>query len=345
MSLSIFSKNLSFILLSLILANIVFAASNNDWSPPKTSEGYPDLQGYWDTATLTPFQRPTELGDKLVYTEEEVRQIEQGEAQELEKFNQATDPSFTIEDLPKDCGRGFVGVSCGYNHFWIDPGTKVMVVDGEPRTSMITDPKNGQPPSLTPTAQERRRSMFASRRNGANAGPESRSLGERCIMSFGSSAGPPMLPQLYNNHYQIVQNENSVMILAEMVHDVRIIRIDDKHNPKAVQRWMGDSIGHYEGNSLIIETVNLRPEQGFRGAGANAKYTERLTRVGPNTIKYEFKIDDAESFTQASWGGELIFNKSDQQVYEYACHEGNYALPGILKGARLKEQNETTNKQ
>lgn len=328
---------------ALGLTNTAFAQSSSDWQVAKTAQGYPDLQGYWDTATLTPFQRPQELGDRQKYTTEEVRQIEQGEAQQMEKFNKPTDPSLTVEDLPKDCGRGFVGLSCGYNHFWIDPGTKVMVVDGEARTSMVVNPKNGRPPALKPAARKRRSESFARRRNGQNAGPESRSLGERCLMSFGSSAGPPMLPQLYNSHYQIVQNKDTVMILAEMVHDVRIIRINDKHNPSAVQRWMGDSIGHYEGNSLVIETVNLRSDQGFRGAGPNAKYIERLTPVGPGAIKYEFKIEDGESFTQDSWGGELIFNRSEGEVYEYACHEGNYALPGILQGARLQEQKAAVN--
>ena len=337
-----FYKKIAVTTLLLSLSGFTVAQSNSAWQVPKTEHGYPDLQGYWDTATLTPFQRPQELGDRLVYTEDEVREIEQGEAAHMEEFNQPTDPNLTIEDLPKDCGRGFVGVSCGYNHFWIDPGSKIMIVDGQPRTSMVSNPKNGRPPALTPAAQKRRSGMFARYRSGASAGPEARSLGERCIMSFGSSAGPPMLPQLYNNHYQIVQNKDSVMILAEMVHDVRIIRINDEHNPDSVQRWMGDSVGQYDGNSLVIETINLRPEQGFRGAGPNAKYIERLTRVGPNAIKYEFTIEDEESFEQAAWGGELIFNKSEEQVYEYACHEGNYALPGILKGARMEEEKLTS---
>jgi len=164
-----------------------------------------------------------------------------------------------------------------------------------------------------------------------------RALGERCLMSFGSSAGPPMIPLLYNNNYQIVQNKEYVMILVEMVHDARIIRLDGKHQPATMDKWMGDSVGHYQGNTLVVETTNMRPEQSFQGAGTNIKIVEKFTRVADDKIKYEFTIDDPDSFTE-KWGGEIAMNQSHKPLYEYACHEGNYALPGILAGARRQER-------
>lgn len=326
------------------LAGAVLAAapafaddSSGNWETPRTAHGYPDLEGYWTNATLTQFERPEAYGDRLVMTEDEVRAVEQAEGELAAKDSRPTNPDFTVEDLPEDCGRGFTGVNCGYNYFWIDPGTRVMRIDGEPRTSMIRYPEDGRVPALTPQARQRRRERFARYRNNDSAGPEVRSLGERCILSFGSSAGPPMTPLLYNNHYQIVQTEDHVMILVEMVHDARIIRLNDEHIPEHIDLWMGDSVGRYEGDTLVVETTNIRPEQSFRGASENVTVIERFTRASPHQIKYEFTIDDPDAFTQV-WGGEIAFNRTDEPVYEYACHEGNYALPGILAGARKQER-------
>jgi hypothetical protein len=171
---------------------------------------------------------------------------------------------------------------------------------------------------------------------GSADGPEVRSLGERCLLSFGSSAGPPMIPLLYNNNYQIVQTKDTVTILVEMVHDARIVRMNDKHLPSNIRKWMGDSIGRWDGETLVIETTNFHPQQSYRGASENLKVTERLTRVGPQQILYHFTIEDPTTFTQP-WSGEVAMNVTDGQIYEYACHEGNYALPGILAGAREQE--------
>jgi hypothetical protein len=171
--------------------------------------------------------------------------------------------------------------------------------------------------------------------------PENRSLGERCILSFGSSAGPPMLPLLYNNNYQIVQTRDDVAIEVEMVHDVRHIRLASDHVPANMKLWMGDSVGHYEGDTLVVETTNMRPEQNFRGASVGSKIVERFTRVGPNQIKYSFTVDDPQIYT-APYIGEVALNATKGPIYEYACHEGNYALPGILAGARA-EENEARN--
>jgi hypothetical protein len=168
-------------------------------------------------------------------------------------------------------------------------------------------------------------------------GPEMRSLGERCLMSFGSSAGPPMIPLLYNNNYQIVQTKDAVVILVEMVHDARVVRLNAQHKPDSIRQWMGDSIGRWDGDTLVVETVNLRPEQRFNGATDKVKFTERFTRIAPDQISYQFTIEDAAVWDKP-WGGEVAMNKSKDNLYEYACHEGNYALPGILAGAREEER-------
>jgi hypothetical protein len=204
---------------------------------------------------------------------------------------------------------------------------------------MLVDPPNGRMPPLTEAGKQRTAQRLAARRGdgGVADGPEQRSLGERCILSFGSSAGPPMTSLLYNNNYQIVQSANSVVILVEMVHDARVIRLNSKHRPASVRTWMGDSIGWWEGETLVVETTNFRPDQSFRASGPNMKVTERFTRIDPNQILYRFTVEDADTFTQP-FSGELAMNATSDKIYEYACHEGNYALPGILAGARAQEQ-------
>jgi len=173
--------------------------------------------------------------------------------------------------------------------------------------------------------------------NGRADGPEQRGLGERCILGFGSTSGPPMLPTMYNSYYQIVQGPGFVVILVEMVHDARIIRLDGKPLPKSIKPWMGDSIGHWEGDTLVVKTTNFRPEQSFRESTQNAVITERFTRVADDQIVYRFTVDDPAAFT-ARFTGELPFSRVNANIYEYACHEGNYALPGILAGARAAEE-------
>ncbi|HMN46503.1 MAG TPA: hypothetical protein PKE27_18145 [Povalibacter sp.] len=336
----------------IVLASLCFAAlvsgatganaAEQPWKnyeAPRTAFGQPDLQGNWTNATLTPLEREAKFGDRLTIPADEAQTIESAEADANEKANLPTDPKLGIKDLPHDCGRGFTGVNCGYNSFWVDPGTQVMQINGEYRTSMIVDPPNGKVPPLLPEARQAMAARYAARSGGSgNAdGPEVRSLGERCILSFGSSAGPPMIPLLYNNNYQIVQNRDTVLILVEMVHDARIVRLDAKHGPSTVRKWMGDSVGRWEGDTLVVETINFPRQQSFRGASQNLKVTERFTRVEPGKILYEFQIDDPGTFTQP-WRGQVAMNATNEKIYEYACHEGNYALPGILAGAREAER-------
>jgi len=324
----------------VLATTTAFAANDRNYKPPRNEFGQIDLQGTWNNATITPLERPAQYGDKRAFTEAEAKAIEQKEHEFIERSSKATDASVKVQDLdnlPNQCRSGSTGPMCGYNSFWTDMGYGVIRVQGEARTSILTEPANGRMPPLKPEAARERQARMAARgRMGNFDGPEARSLGERCLMSFGSSAGPPMLPLMYNNNYQIVQTKDHVMILVEMVHDVRVIRLNAKHGPAALKRWMGDSIGRYEGDSLIVETININPIQTFRGGSAEQKITEKFTRVSPDRIEYEFRIEDP-SFT-APFGGALNFNATKDSVYEYACHEGNYALHGILAGAREEER-------
>jgi hypothetical protein len=298
---------------------------------PRTLDGHPDLQGVWTSATITPLERPEKFGNRLVITASEAQQLEGAEA----GYNAEADaPSDLSKPAAETCRSGS-GPTCGYNNFWIDRGTQVMRLKGEARSSLLVEPANGRIPALTP---ERQKSLAARRSSrGGFDGPEARPLGERCLLAFGSSSGPPMLPVLYNNHYQIVQNKDTVMILVEMVHDARIVRMNAQHAPKNVRKWMGDSIGRWEGDTLVVETTNFTDKEGFRGATQDAKITERFTRVAPDQVEYRFTVEDSAAFQQP-FSGEIAFSMTNDSIFEYACHEGNYALPGILAGAREDEK-------
>jgi hypothetical protein len=307
------------------------------YKTPRTAHGQPDLQGVWTNATLTPVERPKALGNKLVLSEPEAQQMEK----RMQDFAAESDkPSDLSQELPK----GNVG---GYNVFWFDPANKVANVKGERRSSLIVHPENGQVPALSEPGQQRLAARAASAAQGSFDGPEQRALGERCILGFGSNSGPPMLPVMYNSNYQIVQTATTVLIHVEMVHDARIIRIGGKHPPEHVRKWMGDSVGHWEGDTLVVETTNFNPVQPIQiGQGATyrsipvspkLKVIERFTRSDARTIHYEFMVEDPDTFS-TPWRGEIPFHYTNQPIYEYACHEGNYALPGILAGAREEEK-------
>jgi hypothetical protein len=303
-------------------------SASRTYKPPRLADGRPDLQGVWTNQTATPMERSAELGTRRAFTDAEAAAIGKAAVDAVEADAKPSDPDKQIEaasSLPP------IG---NYNLFWTDRGMSVAKIDGEYRTSMIIEPLNGRVPPLTEAALKR---MTATKIGRSNDGPEGRQLGERCLLSFGYASGPPMLPVMYNSYYQIVQSPGYVMILVEMVHDARIIRIDDKHVPGSVRKWMGDSVGHWEGDTLVVETRNFRAEQNFRGSSEEAVITERFTRVADDQIVYRFTIDDPASFT-ARITGELPFVPANGNIYEYACHEGNYALPGILSGAREEEK-------
>ena len=314
------------------------------WTMPRTPDGKPDLQGSWSNATLTPLERAE--GTPLVMPEEQVTKMEKSFADRVQRLAQDSDPDRPAPPKGGDGSTGAAGMVGGYNNFWIDPGDRVAVVNGEYRASLIVDPPNGRVPATTPEARQRTQQRPAAMKGrGQYDHPELRPLAERCLMSFGSNAGPPMLPNyFYNNNYQIVQTRDHVMILVEMVHDVRVIRMGGDRLPKTVRLWMGDSIGRWEGDTLVVETTNFHPMQQFRGASENLKVTERFTRTGPDQLLYKFTIEDPTTFT-APWSGEVPFNRTDELIYEYACHEGNYALSNVLSGERNREKREAEKKK
>jgi hypothetical protein len=313
------------------------AAKAKPWTAPRTPDGRPDLQGTWTNGTITPLERPD--GASLAMSKEEVARLEKNFDDRSRRLDEPSDPNRPAPPKGGDGSTGAAGNVGGYNNFWLDPGERVAIVGGEWRSSLIVDPPSGKVPALTPEARQRNAARQAALRGfGQFDHPELRPLGERCIMSFGSNAGPPMLPNyFYNNNYQIVQTKDHIAIVVEMVHDVRIIRMAGQHVAPHLRPWMGDSIGRWDGDTLVVETTNFHPLQTFRGASDNLKVIERFTRTGADTILYRFTIDDPTTFTQP-WSGEVPFNRMDDLIYEYACHEGNYALSNILSGERAKER-------
>jgi len=314
----------------------------------RTPEGYPDLQGLYNTATLTPLERPDP--DKLVLTEAEAQAIEKTEAARIERAARPSDGDRDAPPVGGDGSTGAAGNVGGYNNFWIDRGNTTIVVDGQRRSSIVIDPANGRVPPVN--AEARKRATAALRATptsdapenietaarGAYDNPEQRPLGERCLLGFGSTSGPPSLPVLYNNFKQIVQTKDYVMILVEMNHDARIVPLNKPHAPAHIKKWMGDSIARYEGDQLVIETTNFTDKTRFRGSSENLKVTERFWRVDDKTIMYRFTVEDPSTWA-TPWTGEYpwVVAESDDRLYEYACHEGNYALGDILRGERLLE--------
>lgn len=318
---------------------------------PRTASGRIDLSGTYDAGTVTPLERPSQFGDNLYLTPDEAKALEEEQQRFWAEAEAAKNTEGGERGAPQKGGDGdnrFGGGGVGgYNIFWIDPGSEAVMVDGKFRTSILQEPKNGRRPPMTPAAMRKLMSSFSSfaHNNDGTAswlahdgpgpfdGPESLALAERCIIGF--SGGPPMLPSLYNNYLTIVQAEDYVVILNEMVHDARIVRIDGDHGPEGVHRWQGQSVGHWEGDTLVIETTNFG-DRTLVGGGESMKITERLSRTPEGDVLYNFRVDDPESWT-APWAGEYAWNKKDSKVYEYACHEGNYAMGNIMRGARLLE--------
>lgn len=327
---------------------------------PRTPSGRPDLSGTYDIATLTPLTRPREFGDRLFLTKEEADTIA---AEQQERIALGAAPSDPDREAPPEGGAPPVGLDesfrnalgagnvGGYNNFWVDQGEAVFEIDGKFRTSIIEDPQNGQFPPFTPAGMRRLQGLFSAygRDNDGSAwwldqpgpgpydDPESLTLADRCLLAFGSSAGPPMLPSLYNNHKRLVLTDRYLMILNEMVHDARVVRIAGEHEPEDMRRWLGDAVGRWDGDTLVIETRNFRDETGMFGASRQLEVTEKFSFIDDQALLYEFTVNDPGAWQQP-WSGSYAWPRSPNKVYEYACHEGNYAMGGILRGARLLEQ-------
>lgn len=307
-------------------------AAASAYKAPRAGDGRADISGVWSNATVSRLERAANYGDRLVMTPEELAKIEGDTAARNARLNAPTDQTKGVDDLD-ECQSGAQGAACGYNAGWTDPGSTVMRVGGQPRTSFITSPANGRvPPSV-------RGGAAAARAGGAtrqNDNPEGRSLGERCIMSFGSSSGPIMQSQLYNNTYRFLQTADYVAIWVEMVHDMRIVRLNSTHRTDGVRTYMGDSIGRWDGDTLVVETINYHPSQSVRGSGPKLKVTEKFTRAAKDRLLYQFVVEDPDTWAQP-WKGEYEFASIPGDVYEYACHEGNYGLQNILAGARAED--------
>jgi len=303
------------------------AVRNEPQSKPRAPDGHPDLQGIWTNATLTPLERPNDQLSKSTLNEKEA-------ADYAKRFLPSNDRRDGGDTANRDRG---------YNALFLDKGSDLAIVDGMRRTSLIIDPPNGKIPPLTEEGKKR-----AAQFKGEDATPTAAALGvytkvqdrplaERCLLGFGSTSGPPMMPTGYNNTYQIATGPGVMMILVEMVHDARIIHMDGRpHLPPSVRQWLGDSIGHWEGDTLVVETTNFTDKTTLKGSGPNSKVTERFVMVGAGVIVYKATIDDPQMFTK-SWTVEYPFVATAGPIFEYACHEGNYAMPGILGGARRED--------
>ena len=324
----------------------VAAAQNGDI--PRTPSGRPDLSGSYDVSTLTPMERPTELGEKMALSEEEAAEIAERARQRDVRRQRRSDPNRGAPPQGGDGSGGASGNVGGYNGFWIDNGDSAFQVDGQWRTSILIDPPNGRYPPRVAGSRAGRRG--GRRPNDGTAywleagldapGPydnmEQRPYAERCLLSFGSTSGPPMLPALYNNHKRIVQGEDTVMILIEMVHDARIVRMNAEHDPPEIKKWLGDSIGWWDGDTLVVETTNFVDRPAFRQGSGNMTVTERFRMESADSLIYTFTVEDPTVWTQP-FTGEYAWPRSPNKVFEYACHEANYALEGIMHGARLLE--------
>lgn len=297
-------------------------ATPKGWKAPRTPDGVPDLQGLWTNVTVTPLQRPANLANKPFFTE--------AEAQAFEKETVARNNA----DV-RSTGAADVGTA--YNDFWYNRGDQVVPTL---RTSLIVDPPDGRVPALTDYGKKLQAERAELRRQrGPADGPESRSLAERCIVW--PTGGPPMVPSFYNNNYQIVQGPTSVAIIAEVI-DIRIIPLDGRpHAPSNVRGYLGDSRGRWEGDTLVVETTNFNNRNNFRGSGEGLRLIERFTRTSPNSLSYEFTVEDPGTFT-APWTAANTMSTLDGVLYEYACHEANISMFASLQGARAAEKQNAT---
>ena len=292
------------------------SAVTTTWTAPRTPDGQPDLQGIWTNVVVTPLERPTALAGRDALTDDEVAQLQDRIAQRQ------------IDRAPREGDPGT------YNRFWVPPG-KV-----SKQTSLIVDPPDGRIPPLTPQGQKRADANIESGQGGETRshlrgtdGPEHRTVWERCLTRF-----LPRLPGGYNNNFQILQTPEYVVILMEMVHEPRIIPLDGRpHVEPSVRPWLGDPRGRWEGDTLVVDTTNFSHKTNFRGSGEGLHLVERFTRVDADTINYEVTVADPATFTKP-WTAAFPLTKTDQQIYEYACQEGNYGMTNLLAGARAEER-------
>jgi hypothetical protein len=308
-------------LAALALSGIVALAQ-------QSTPGSRDLEGVWGFATLTPLERPAEFAGKAVVSNEEA----------------AAWARQTIERGDRDRRDGGAAVDVGraVNDYWFERGTSLAALGGKRMTAMIVDPPDGRLPPLTESGRARVAARAEDNRQHPADGPENRSLQERCLVFNG---GPPIQPGPYNNFVKILQFKDYVVIFTEMIHDARVVPLDGRpHVAAAVRQWLGDSRGRWEGDTLVVDTTNFTSKTPFRGTDENLHLVERLSRADATTLLYEFTIEDPTAFTRP-WTARLPMKKTSERLYEYACHEANYALPNILRGARYEERTSASKPQ
>lgn len=304
---------LSLAIVSLLIAPMLIAQSSDI---PRTEYGVPDFQGTYTYRTLTPLNRPRELAEKAVLTVEE--------AIEWQNFeNRRQNRDLIIDSVG---GAGYPPGVISYNNFWYERGIETIA---DRRTSLIYDPPNGRMPPTNAAGQKRRAEIAEMRR--LTIGPEARTLSDRCLLM----GGLPMTSGAYNNNMQLIQTKDHIVIVNEMIHRARIIRLDSEHHTRQL-KWSGDSIAHWEGDTLVINTENFYYHTGWRGTSASLKVEERISWADENTLGYDFTVEDPLSW-DVSWSGKLPMRRIEDPIYEYACHEGNHGLPGILAGWRRYE--------
>src|SRR5262252_9451778 len=296
------------------------------WTPPRMADGKPDLQGTYTFATITPLQRPSALAGKDVLSPEEAAEFEVSENDRLNRDLFDPEKGQPSAGYP---GRAQGGV-LSYNDFWYERGDQLTA---DRRTSLITDPPDGRIP-FTAAARQKQADRAAKDAAGMFDDPEGLSLVDQCILGF--NAGPPMVSGTYNNNLQIVQSKGYVVIFNEMVHNARIIPTDGRpHGP--LPQWTGDSVGHWEGDTLVVETLNFKRETSLQGSTAQTKVVERFTRLDAKTIDYRFTVEDPTSYARP-WTASMPLRAIDENLYEYACHEGNFGMLDVLRGARFRDK-------
>jgi hypothetical protein len=343
---------------ALVVSSSAFSTSDNSkqskFEPARNAQGHPNMQGTWDFRTLTPLERPTAMADKATFDSAEEEEAYRTRAIALNDV-----------DVQRD-SMGDLDVEGAYNAWWMDYGTEL---NEDRRTSLIVDPPNGRLPALTPAAlaslktnlirkQYPVRDILSLQMDNLTfrpEGPEAVGLSERCLLSF--NAGPPLMPNAYNNNIRIVQTPKHVVIFTEMIHDARIVPMDgSSHLPGELQKWTGDSRGHWDGDTLVVETKNFTDKtptyqlplnlndlerNGAPGSGKNMKLTERFTLASASRLIYEYTLDDPTTFAKP-FTVAIPMKSTEDQIYEYACHEGNHAMAGMLGGARQMEKETAT---
>lgn len=327
------SVHVALILTALVSWSVPPVHAQEPWAPPLTADGQPDLQGIWSNNSATPLERPAELAGKAELSDEELAELNQriAEIRESEQAGDILGDRLVRQALNADTPRTFDPITGNYNSFWL------VERELDSRTSLVVSPEDGRVPALTAQALSRAESRREYRREHPSDGPEDRNFGDRCL-----HFGLPKIGSGYNSYHQILQTPSHVVIFSEMAHDSRIIPLDTRPNlGENLRQWNGDARAHFEGNTLVVETNNFSPSSSFRGSSENLHLVERFTRVTPDTLEHEITITDDQTWT-SPWTVRLLLKETQDPIFEYACHEGNYAMEGILAGARMDDREADT---